>query len=229
VSSFVEKAERTIWIASRIGNAVINGILTIPGVLPLGGVAFLIGIILISRWVLRTRGRLHGKQLVARNTILVLLAWKALSTDWIVTTRNWRYDADPPPWDYFDRSVYRPPQRPIFIPPRPWKLKPGAREWRDYFGAGGAFGPVGNQLLWVDFVRVQLKIWLGFLVLYPLCIVLRRHVRGARISPPQESTGDPISANAGRLATEQFRTLREASLHLPPRRPPPARAPTHRR
>jgi hypothetical protein len=98
---------------------------------------------------------------IAFLTLIALIAWKAIRTDWIVecdaafadfhlTVSSQRYTAS-----------YTPPVSPVWVPPDPEKITGRqSATWRDheFFDAGGSYGPVSEPVLQIHWKMILAKL-----------------------------------------------------------------------
>lgn len=101
-------------------------------------------------------------------TLLVglLIVWKLLVTDWVVTTPYLYHDSDPPASDVYEVRTFHPEPSPIWNPPEPSDYAPTAKTWlhHHFFYMGGAGGPTAEPVLRVDYFAVVWKILAGLIV-----------------------------------------------------------------
>ena len=121
-----------------------------------------------------------------RNAILLLLmtllTWKLIRTDWIVTTRYWFYDSDPPPSESISIETFTPPVSPFWHPPQPHDIEPTATTWRHnhFFLSSGVSGPTEEPQLHINWPLMLIKLAFSYLAFVVAFRVLRHLVRQAK-------------------------------------------------
>jgi len=115
--------------------------------------------------------------------LLILLAWKIVRTDWIVSANCVFHDSDPPPSDEYFTGTYTPPVSPLFLPPRPQDIEPAATTWRHwkFFAMGGAGGPIEEPQLHIHWSLLLLKLAGGTLIGWFIIVMLSDRIRRSRM------------------------------------------------
>lgn len=109
----------------------------------------------------------------------MLLLWKLVRTDWVVSAPYWFGDPGKTSAPGGDHTTYdlHPPVRPIWSPPVPSDLETGATSWDSLYPGGGAWGIEGPPVARPDFVLIGVKILAAFIVTCPLLLLLHRVFR----------------------------------------------------
>ena len=116
---------------------------------------------------------------LALRLLIVLLLWKVVRTDWVVSTPYWFGDpakTSTPGGDYSTYEIY-PPISPLWSPPKPADVESGAASWESLYPGGGAWGITGDPVLRPSLLRIGLKLVGSFVLLYPLLLLTRWIIR----------------------------------------------------
>jgi hypothetical protein len=72
--------------------------------------------------------------------------------------------------------TYTPPVSPMWRPPQPGKIAPGAKNWihGPFFDAGGWGGPVGEPVLKIHWARMAIEAGFVMCLLFSMTSVLLR-------------------------------------------------------
>ena len=116
--------------------------------------------------------------------IPVLLAWKAVRADWVVTAPYWYFRSYPKASETFGTETYTPPIGPIWHPPIPREIVSDAKSWLHFFDEGGGYGPAGSPVLRPNWELMIVKLFGAFFVVGITAFVLARSSRPP--SPPTQ-------------------------------------------
>jgi hypothetical protein len=99
----------------------------------------------------------------------IVVLWKVSATNWIVVTDYTYMGSD-------EVRAYSPPASPMWRPPQPGDIAPGAKSWIDgpFFDAGGWGGPVAEPVLKIHWLRMALESVPIGLLAYSVVIALVR-------------------------------------------------------
>ena len=121
---------------------------------------------------------MYCQKIIMRTILIVfamLVAWKVVRTDWIVTCPWESYENSPGSHSGVYEASFRPPVSPAWSHPRPIEGHHEFQSWEDafsaWYGSGSSF-PRGTAALRPDWALIALKI--GFpLMLISLVHILR--------------------------------------------------------
>jgi hypothetical protein len=106
----------------------------------------------------------------------LLLAWKAIRTDWVVSAPYWFGDPSKTSAPGGDHSTYdiSTPISPFWRPPQPADVEVGAATWESLYPAGGAWGISGTPKLHPNWMLIGIKVLGSFVLIFPILLILRR-------------------------------------------------------
>lgn len=105
----------------------------------------------------------------------LLLAWKAIRTDWVVSAPYWFGDPSKTSTLGGDHSTYdiSTPITPFWHPPQPADVEVGAKTWESLYPGGGAWGVTGTPKLQPNWMLIGVKILGSFVLIFPILLILR--------------------------------------------------------
>ena len=108
--------------------------------------------------------------------ITLLLAWKVIRTDWVVSAPYWFGDPTKTSTPGGIHSTYSVslPISPLWMPPKPSDPGIDTTEWKWLFPGGGAWGITGEPRLSIHWRYVGLKLLGGSILLFPIALIIRR-------------------------------------------------------
>ena len=107
--------------------------------------------------------------------ITVLLVWKLIRTDWVVSAPYWFGD----PTETLpggEHSIYNVPLpvSPLWMPPKPSDPGIDTTDWKWLFPGGGAYGITGEPHLKINWLYVGFKLAAGSIILLPIALLTGR-------------------------------------------------------
>lgn len=106
----------------------------------------------------------------------LLMTWKIVRTDWIVSAPYWFGDSaktESPGGDHTTYDIF-PPVSALWQPPVPSDVQAGATNWNDLYPGGGAWGIEGPPILRPYYELIAVKILVASIFAYPLLRLLQR-------------------------------------------------------